>query len=63
VEIKYKLVITRGKLVNPTLFSGNAYQLKAMINVVERKEVLTGKEVLDELEVIAATNRKAKAGN
>jgi len=33
----------------------NAYQLEAMINVLERKGILTGKEVLDELEVIVAT--------
>ena len=36
----------------------NAYQLEAMINILERKGILTGKEVLDELEVIAATNGK-----
>jgi len=29
-----------------------------MINVLERKGVLTGKEVLDELEVIAKTKGK-----
>ena len=55
VEIKYKLVIMRGKLANPTLFPVNAYQLEAMINVLERKGLLTGKEVLDEMEVIVAT--------
>ena len=33
----------------------NAYQLEAMINVLERKGLLTGKEVLDDLEVIVAT--------
>ena len=33
----------------------NAYQLEAMMNVLERKGVLTGKEVLDELAVIVAT--------
>ncbi len=33
----------------------NAYQLEAMINVLERKGILTAKEVLDELEVIAVT--------
>jgi len=58
VEIKYKLVIMRGKLANPTLFPVNAYQLEAMINVLERKGILTGKEVLDEMEVIVATKRK-----
>jgi len=36
----------------------NACQLEAMINVLEPKGVLTGKEVLDELEVIAATKGK-----
>jgi hypothetical protein len=36
----------------------NAYQLEAMINVLERKGILTGKEVLEELEVIAATKGK-----
>jgi hypothetical protein len=38
-----------------TLALSNAYQLEAMINVLERKGILTGKEVLDELKVIAAT--------
>jgi hypothetical protein len=36
----------------------NAYQLKAMINVLEQKGLLIGKEVLDELEVIAANKGK-----
>ena len=36
----------------------NAYQLEAMINVLEPKGILTGKEDLDELEVIVATKRK-----
>jgi len=36
----------------------NAYQLEAMINVLEPKGILTGKEDLDELEVIAATEGK-----
>ena len=36
----------------------NAYQLEAMTNVLERKGILTGKEVLEELEVIAATKGK-----
>lgn len=31
----------------------NSYQLEAMINVLERKSILTGKEVLDELELVA----------
>jgi len=33
----------------------NAYQLEAMLNVLERKGLLTSKEVLDELEVVAQT--------
>jgi len=36
----------------------NAYQLEAIINVLERKGILTGKEVLDELEIIAGTKGK-----
>ena len=36
----------------------NAYQLVALINVLERKGILAGKEVLDELEVIVATKGK-----
>ena len=36
----------------------NAYQLEAMINVLERKGILTGKEVMEELEVIVATKGK-----
>ena len=32
--------------------------MEAMINVLERKGVLTGKEVMDELAVIVATNGK-----
>ena len=39
-------------------FPCNAYQLEAMIIVLERKGMLAGKEVLDELEVIAATKGK-----
>ena len=50
--------IMRGKLANPTLFPVNAYQLEAMIDVLERQCLLTGKEVLDEMEVVAATKRK-----
>ena len=38
----------------------NAYQLEAMINVLESKGILTGKEVLDELEVIVATEGREK---
>jgi len=33
----------------------NAYQLEAMLNVLERKGLLTSKEVLDELEVVVQT--------
>jgi len=36
----------------------NAYQLEAMINVLERKGILTSKEVLDEMEVIVAAQEK-----
>ncbi len=32
--------------------------MEAIINILERKGILTGKEVLDELEVIAATEGK-----
>jgi hypothetical protein len=42
----------------PPNFPSSAYQLEAMINVLERKGILTLKEVLDELEVIAATKGK-----
>ena len=33
-------------------------RMEAMINVLERKGLLTGKEVMDELEVIVATKGK-----
>jgi len=36
----------------------NADQLETMINVLERKGILTGNEVLDEMEVIVATKGK-----
>ena len=36
----------------------NAYQLEAMINVLERKGLLNKDEVLAELEIIAATKGK-----
>jgi len=45
----------RKQTLIPLNFPCNAYQLEAMINVLARKGMLTGKEVLDELEVIAAT--------
>lgn len=38
----------------------NAYQLEAMINLLERKGILTGKEVLRELEVIAAARGRVE---
>ena len=42
----------------PLNFSCNAYHLEAMINVLERKGILTSKEVLDEMEVIVAAKGK-----
>ncbi len=45
-------------MANSTLFPVNAYQWEAMTNVLERKGILTSKEVLDELEVIVATKGK-----
>ena len=45
----------RKQTLIPLNFPCNAYQLEAMINVLERKGVLTAKEVMDELEVIVAT--------
>ena len=36
----------------------NVYQLAAMNNILERKGLLTGKEVMDELEVIVVTKGK-----
>ena len=47
--------IGRKPTLIPLNFPYNAYQLEAMIKIMERKGVLTGKEVLDELEVIVAT--------
>jgi hypothetical protein len=41
----------------PFTFS-DAYQLEAMINVLERKGLLNKDEVLAELEIIAATKGK-----
>jgi len=40
------------------LLLSNTYQLEAMIKVLERKGILTGKEVLDEMEVIVAIQEK-----
>ena len=50
--------IGRKPTLIPLNFPCNAYQLEAMINVLERKGMLAGKEVLDELEVIVATKRE-----
>jgi len=36
----------------PLNFPCNAYQLEAMINVLERKGILTAKEVLDEIDEV-----------
>ena len=44
--------------VNPIKVTLQSIQLVAMINVLELKGVLTGKEVLDEMEVIVAANGK-----
>ena len=45
--------------IGPFLLAlSNAYQLEAIINVLERKGLLTSKEVLKELEVIVATKGK-----
>jgi hypothetical protein len=46
--------------LKPLKFPWNAYQLEAMINVLEQKGILTGKEVRNELEVIGATKGKEK---
>ena len=45
----------RKPTLRPLNLPCNAHQLKAMIDVMEKKGILTGKEVLDELEVIVAT--------
>ena len=47
--------IGRKPTLIPLNFPSNAYQLEAMINVMERKGLLTAKDVMDELEVIVAT--------
>jgi len=47
--------IGRKQTLIPLNFLSNAYQLEAMINVLERKGMLTGKKVLDEPKVIVAT--------
>ena len=45
----------RKQTLIPLNFPCNAYQPEAMINVLKIKEILTGNEILDELEVIVAT--------
>ena len=54
-ELKRMSASGRKQMLIPLNFPSNAYQLQAMINVLERKGILTGKEVMDELEVIVAT--------
>jgi len=41
----------------------NAYKLEAMINVLERRGLLIGKEVLDEMEVIVVTKGKEESND
>jgi len=47
-----------GRAENGHWSATNAYQLEAMINVLERKGILTSKEVMDEVEVIVETQRR-----
>lgn len=54
--------IERKTVTVEQLALSNAYQLEAMINVLERKGVLTGKEVVDELEAIVASKGR-EGGN
>ncbi len=57
-----KIITRHGKTVsNEELALSNAYQLEAMINVMERKGLLTKAEALEEPEVIAATMGKKKS--
>ena len=51
----HKNQLERKTVTVEQLALSNAYQLEAMINVLERKGILTGKEVMDELELIVAT--------
>ncbi len=51
----HKNQLERKTVTVEDLALSNAYQLEAMINVLERKGLLTGKEVMDNLEVIVAT--------
>jgi len=48
----------RKPTLKPLNFPCHPYQLEAMINVLERKGLLTSMEVRDELEVIVATKGK-----
>jgi len=48
----------RKQTLIPQNFPCNAYQFEAMINVLERKGLLTGKEVMDEMEVNVAVGGK-----
>jgi len=55
----HKNQLERKTVTLEQLALSNAYQLEAAINVLQREGILTGKEVLDELEVIvAAKGRK-----
>ena len=56
--VMHKNQLERKTVSVEQLALSNAYQLEAMINVLERKGLLTGKEVMDELEVIVATKGK-----
>jgi len=54
----HKNQLERKTVTVEELALSNAYQLEAMINVLERKGLLTKDEVLKELEVIGATREK-----
>ena len=54
----HKNQLERKAVTVEQLALSNAYQLEAMINVLERKGILTGEEVMDELQVIVATKGK-----
>jgi len=54
----YKNQLERKTATVEDLDLSHACQLEAMINVLERKGLLTGQEVLDELEVIVAAQGK-----
>ena len=57
----HKNQLERKTVTVEDLALSNAYQLEALINVLERKGILTSKEVLDEMEVIVATKDYAEA--